>query len=62
MRFLGRESGDFEVKSGLRQGDALFPILFNMALEKVVRDMHETRGMDLTVDFLYSSSKAIYIL
>ncbi|KAL4098323.1 hypothetical protein QTP88_022957 [Uroleucon formosanum] len=47
VRFLGRESGDFEVKSGLRQGDALSPILFNIALERVVRDMHETREMDL---------------
>lgn len=48
VRFLGRESGNFEVKSGLRQGDALSLILFNIALEKVVRDMHETRAMDLT--------------
>ncbi|KAL4083725.1 hypothetical protein QTP88_029041 [Uroleucon formosanum] len=47
VRFIGRESGDFEVKSGLKQGDALSPILFNIALERVVRDMHETREMDL---------------
>lgn len=47
VRFLGRESGDFEVKSGLRQGDALSRILFNIALERIVRDMHETREMDL---------------
>ncbi|KAL4085250.1 hypothetical protein QTP88_027109 [Uroleucon formosanum] len=41
------KSGDFEVKSGLRQGDALSSILFNIVLERVVRDMHETREMDL---------------
>jgi len=29
----------FEIKSELRQGDAMSPILFNMALESVVREM-----------------------
>lgn len=43
---MGRESKDFEVKSGFRQGDALSPILFNIALERVMTDMHETREMD----------------
>jgi len=42
-----RESGDFEVKSDLRQGDVLSLIIFNIALERVVRNMHETREMDL---------------
>lgn len=37
---LGNEvSMAFEVISGLRQGDAMSPILFNMALERVVREM-----------------------
>jgi len=37
---LGNEvSMAFEIKSGLRQGDAMSPILFNMALESVVREM-----------------------
>jgi len=36
-------SENFEVKSGLRQGDALLPMLFNIALEWVVRTANETR-------------------
>lgn len=39
----GELSTLFEVKSGLKQGDALFPFLFNLALEKVVRDVGEDR-------------------
>jgi len=34
--FLGRESGDFEVQSDLRQRDELSLIIFNMTLESVV--------------------------
>lgn len=35
VRFLQRLSSAFEVNSGLRQGDALSPTLFNLGLEKV---------------------------
>jgi hypothetical protein len=45
---MGLESGNFEVKSDLRQGDVLSTILFNTALEKVMRDMHETQKIGLT--------------
>ncbi|KAJ3659052.1 hypothetical protein Zmor_010761 [Zophobas morio] len=34
----GNESREFHVKEGLRQGDPLSPVLFNIVLEKVVRD------------------------
>jgi hypothetical protein len=30
------------VKSGLRQGDAMSPILFNIVVEKVIREMNIT--------------------
>ncbi|KAF0748721.1 Uncharacterized protein FWK35_00016848 [Aphis craccivora] len=44
----GREtSTQFKVQTGLRQGDALSPMLFNIAMEKVVRDMSEDRKMNL---------------
>lgn len=31
-------SNAVQVTTGLRKGDALFPILFNLALEKVIRN------------------------
>lgn len=36
-----------EVKSGLRQGDALSLMLFNIALEWIVRTANETRKMEI---------------
>lgn len=47
VRWQGELSPHFDVKSGLKQGDALFPILFNLALERVVRDVGEDRIMEL---------------
>jgi len=44
---MGETSEAFKCKTGLRQGDALSPILFNLALEQVIRDMHEKREMEL---------------
>jgi len=39
VHFLGELSIMFECKTGLRKGDALSPVLFNLALEKVVRNV-----------------------
>lgn len=47
IRFLGRGVKGFEVKSCLRQGNALYLILVNVALEKIVKDMHESRIIEL---------------
>jgi len=47
VRFMGETSEAFECKTGLRQGDALSSILLNLALEQVIRDMHEKREMEL---------------
>ncbi|KAE9522716.1 hypothetical protein AGLY_016879 [Aphis glycines] len=40
-------SETFEVKSGLRQGDALSPTLFNLALEKAMREVWDGRKMEI---------------
>jgi len=45
VRCQGELSPHFQVKLGLKQGDALSPILFNLALKKVVRDVGENRVM-----------------
>jgi hypothetical protein len=47
VRFLGELSTIFECKAGLRQGDALSPVLFNLALEKVVRNIQDSKEMDV---------------
>lgn len=40
-------SPHFEVKSELKQGDSSSPILFNLVLEPVVKDVGEDRVMEL---------------
>ncbi|KAL4103343.1 hypothetical protein QTP88_018720 [Uroleucon formosanum] len=47
VRFLQTLSPAFEVNSGLRQGDALSPTLFNLGLEKVIREAYEDRRMEV---------------
>jgi len=37
VRYRGELSDRFEVKSGLNQGDAFSPILFNLSLDRIVR-------------------------
>lgn len=44
--FYGERSEIFEFKTGLRQGDAPTPVLFNLALEKVIRDSQEKREIN----------------
>jgi len=47
VKFLGELSSAFEVKSGLRQGDALSPTLFNLGLEKVIREINHSHQVEV---------------
>jgi hypothetical protein len=42
IKFGNNYSEEFETTVGLKQGDALSPILFNVALKEVVRKVQET--------------------
>lgn len=47
VRWLGELLSIFECKNGLRQSDALSPVLFNLALEKVVSDISDLKEMEI---------------
>lgn len=40
VKFMGELSSAFEVKSGLQQRDALSPALFNLRLDKMIRELN----------------------
>jgi len=42
VKFLGELSSAFDVNSGLRQGDALSPTLFNLDIETVIRELNHS--------------------
>lgn len=47
VRFMGETSENFEGITGMRQGDALSPVRFNLVLEKVTRDIQEEQKMEI---------------
>ncbi|KAL4096954.1 hypothetical protein QTP88_021820 [Uroleucon formosanum] len=63
VKAANRASEPVRVTMGLRQGDALSPVLFNLVLEKVIREANITGGFSVgqtTVDLLaYADDIAI---
>ena len=49
IKFRGEISEPFLVKTGLRQGDGLSPLLFNCALEYIMREWLKTNPKNITV-------------
>lgn len=47
IKLASSTSQSFKVTTGLRQGDVLSPIIFNLELEKVVRDMNISEGLNI---------------
>jgi exonuclease III len=47
VKLANMVSQPMEVATGLRQGDALSPILFNLVLEKIVRESNLCEGVEL---------------
>ena len=53
------ESQVFEVKTGVRQGCVLSPLLFNCFMDRVIKDMDETLGGGLHVE--YTTSGGLFL-
>lgn len=43
VKFMGHISEPFEIKTGVRQGDGLSPLLFNCVLEKVIQEWRKQK-------------------
>lgn len=44
---MNKISKNFEIKTSLRQGDTLYPVIFNLALEQMVSDIKDDSSMEL---------------
>ena len=53
VRADGRMSPSFEVKSGVRQGCVLSPLLFNCFMDKVLREAMARLGGNLHIDYTF---------
>lgn len=49
IKFRGEMSEPFQVKTGLRQGDGLSPLLFNCALEYIMREWYKLNPKNIVI-------------
>lgn len=48
VKFMGEASDPFEIDTGVRQGDGLSPLLFNIVLEKIIREWErQVKGIQI---------------
>ncbi|KAL4112841.1 hypothetical protein QTP88_016561 [Uroleucon formosanum] len=52
VRIIGEISEPFIVKNGLRQGDALSPVLFNLPLEEIIRSLPRGQRMEVNEGYI----------
>jgi len=62
VRWQGELSPHFEVKSGLKQEDALSPLLFNLTHQKVDRDVGEDRVMEINENMTMAYADDVVVL
>ncbi len=59
MKLEGEVSERFEVQTGVRQGCALSPILFNYHMDNIMREAIESLGGGIKIS--YNTSKGLYL-
>ena len=57
VKFRGELSEPFHIKTGLRQGDGLSPLLFNCALEYVMREWYKLNPKNIKIGCLKDNIK-----
>ena len=53
VRTANGVSEDFQVKTGVRQGCGLFPLLFNCAMDRILTEVTDLLGGGLHIEYLF---------
>jgi hypothetical protein len=50
VKIQGKLSPSFETVVGLQQGDSLSTLLFNLCMEKIIRNIESTQGEQFSIE------------